>query len=112
MPISKRKRNWVIGIGLILLTHFGVLYYLGVENALGISAATMLVIPMLLTDRKKIKSIVLYPFIFMGLSVFIVNMSFILAVGFDINEHVIVEKQYMVLICQSIPSIILFLAHV
>ena len=107
--LGRGKKRWGILICMMLLVHFLILHFAGLEAASAVSFFTMIIIPAFLLDLREKKYFLLYPFVVIGTSVVGMSMSFLLATMLKIPEHIIAEGNWYTIICQCVQSFALIL---
>lgn len=110
--LSKNKKNWSVGVGLILVIHFLILYCYGAYAADASSLFTMIVIPVFLLEIRKKKNFLLYPFVVIGTSVIAISISFLIALVIGVPDYVVRKDNLMISICQGIPTLILLIFYI
>ena len=107
--ITKKRRNWIIAVGIVLFIHGFLLLWRGIAASASMSLFTMTVIPLLLLRPKERKNIFLYPFIVIATSIIAVCFSFIIAFFKGIPEAIVIKDSLATIICQGVPAIVLIL---
>lgn len=110
--LQKNKRKWLLGLCIIFVIHYLVMYKKGPYASSSWSFLTMLMIPSLLLDTREKKYFGLYPFVVIGTSVIAVSSSFLLAVLVEVPEYIIVESKEMTIVCQCVPIFMMMLLYI
>ena len=107
VKITKNPIKILLAVCSTGLLHILVWYYLGIEDASGISIFSMLVVPAVLIEPRHKKYLFLYPFVALANSVIGVSASFLLAVLLDVPEYKIVEGNWYTILCQGVSVVVL-----
>lgn len=106
--VTKSRRKIVLAAIVLLCIHLPLLYWGGRELAGGVSMLSMCIIPALILESAKKKYYLFYPFIVVGTSVVGICISFLIAAIFHVPEYLIVEGNWMTIVCQCMQGMILF----
>lgn len=107
--ITKRKERFFLVALILIIFHFELWQFVGIQGASSLSAFSMLVIPFLLLEPLEKKNFLLYPFVVFGTSIIGVSLSFIFSVIMNIPEYIMTEGNWYTILCQCGQGIILFI---
>ena len=108
IPIQQNRRKLLSGVTILLILHFVIGFICGIKTSESISFITMLVIPIFCLEQDKDKY-KLYPYVVIGTSVFVIAASFAVALIMHLPEVSIGNSGILLLVCQSIPTVLLLL---
>ena len=109
--INHNIYNWMNAIIIIGIIH-GVTYvYAGLYNSTSISMFSMIVIPLLLLEKREKEGFLLYPIVLMGTAVFAVSGTYVMALLLNIPEYMLTEGSLITILCQLVPIFILIVLH-
>ena len=103
--LVKKKRRIVLAVVMVVCGHLLFLEKFGLEDAKGISFFTMLVVPLFMLSGRKRTLLGLYPFAVIMASVVSVSVSFLLANMLGVTEVVVLENDYLGIVCQCTPML-------
>lgn len=110
-PVTKQKRKWLFSFLLVFFIHIITLFYGGMELSFNISIFTMVIVPIYLLEKKKIKNFLLYFFVVFMSATIIACFSFILAIILQTSESNIIKNGWLCLICQIVPMVMLLFLY-
>lgn len=107
--LTKTKSKWIFATIVVLIFHFAMYLGAGIEVSCNMSIVSMTVIPFFLLQPVMKKNIILYPFIVIGVSVFGVCASFILAAILGVPEYEMIDTAWSGIFCQTISILFMVL---
>jgi len=105
--LVKKKRRIVLTVVMVVCGHLLLLEKCGLEDAKGISFFTMLVVPLFMLSGRKRTLLGLYPFAVIMASVVSVSVSFLAANMVGVTEAVVLENDYLGIVCQCTPMLLM-----
>ena len=109
--INRNIINWIIVTAVIGAIHSVTYVYAGLYNAISISMFSMVVIPLMLLEKREKEGLLLYPIVLMGTAVFAVSGTYVMALLFDIPEYMLTEGSILTIVCQLVPVFILIVLY-
>ena len=107
MDINRSIKRWLLALSVIISFHMIVLYLTDATNSRGFSALTMMFLVGVIVSGDRLKKILLYPVVYVGVGVIASSMSFALGIMLDIPEYDVVKSSTMTLICQIVPIVLM-----
>ncbi|MBQ8316288.1 MAG: sensor histidine kinase [Lachnospiraceae bacterium] len=103
--LVKKKWKIVLTVGVVVCGHLLLLEILGLRDAKGMSFFTMLAVPLFMLSGRKRTLLGLYPFAVIMASVVSVSVSFLVANMLGVTEAVVLENDYLGIVCQCAPML-------
>lgn len=103
--LVKKKWKIVLTIAIVVCGHLLLLENFGVRDAKGMSFFTMLAVPLFIVSGRKRALLGIYPFAVIMASVVSVSVSFLAANMLGITEAVVLENDYLGIVCQCAPML-------
>ncbi len=101
----KKKWKIVLTMEIVVCGHMLLLENFGLRDAKGMSFFTMLVVPLFVLSGRKRTLLGLYPFVVIMASVVSVSVSFLMANMLGVAEAVVLENNYLGIVCQCAPML-------
>ena len=105
--LVKKKWKIVLTIAVVVCGHLLLLETLGLRDAKGMSFFTMLAVPLFIVSGRKKALLGIYPFTVIMASVVSVSVSFLVANMLGITEAVVLENDYLGIVCQCAPMLLM-----
>ena len=105
--LVKKKWKLVLTIAVVVCGHLLLLETLGLRDAKGMSFFTMLAVPLFMFSGRKRTLLGLYPFAVIMASVVSVSVSFLVANMLGVTEAVVLENDYLGIVCQCAPMLLM-----
>ncbi len=105
--LVKKKWKIVLTVVIVACGHLLLLENFGLRDAKGMSFFTMLVVPLFLLFGRKRTMLGLYPFAVIMASVVSVSVSFLVANMLGVTEAVVLENDYLGIVCQCAPMFLM-----
>lgn len=111
-PVTKQKKRWFFSCLIVFVIHMAVLYFCGMELSFNISIFTMIIVPLCLLESGKIKKFLIYFFV-VFISATVISCSLFLLAGIlQMPESRVRKDEWLMLICQAVPMVLLLLLYV
>ncbi len=105
--LVKKKWKIVLAVVIVVCGHLLLLENLGLRDAKGMSFFTMLAVPLFMLSGRKRTLLGLYPFAVIMASVVSVSVSFFVASMLGVTEAVVLENDYLGVVCQCAPMLLM-----
>lgn len=105
--LVKKKWKIVLTVAIVVCGHLLLLETLGLRDAKGMSFFSMLAVPLFMLSGRKRTMLGLYPFAVIMASVVSVSVSFLVANMLGVTEAVVLENDYLGIVCQCAPMLLM-----
>lgn len=107
--LTTKKIRYVLSVFIVIVAEYLFWRKFKGEGAIVLCMVTLIVIPILLIDGKKIESIFLYPVVVVGSSIVTIGSGFFISMIKDITKDEVQGKIGYLLTCYIVPIVILII---